>query len=282
MDASVDVGLGTAYERLAVYRLLDRWFARRPIATAFEGPLDNMAGIPGIHLVGLARLDTLVTVGLGEQRWLDTVRSVYRTLGVEKHLETRLVQPFDELPSRFYDLALTYNALPIVDDWRRLLEHVASTSKRWLVVALTNPSSYGVWVRKALRIVEVRPSRELFDHTSTRPAVIEAELMRLGAIVEHAYFDCPWWPDLFVDAGESLLGATLKRLPVAGALLKSSGGATRIAPNRYVYGPTDFPLLDGGPELSRALAKHPVFDGRSQPIARAFGHLHAYLVELRH
>src|SRR5215475_11091490 len=100
MDASVDVGLGTAYERVAVYRLLERWFATREVGTAFEGPLDNMAGIPGIHLVGLARQGTRVTVGLGERRWLDNVRAIYRTLGVEKQLDTRLMQPFDSLPQR--------------------------------------------------------------------------------------------------------------------------------------------------------------------------------------
>jgi hypothetical protein len=281
MDASVDVGLGTAYERVAVYRLFDRWFAERPVATAFEGPLDNMAGIPGMHLVGLARGGARVTVGLGEQRWLDNVRAIYRRLGLDRELTTSLIQPSDELPSNAYDLTLTYNALPIVDDWRNLLERVARASRRWLVVALTNPSSYGVWVRKLLRPLEGTHREELFDHVSTAPATIEAELARLGSVVEHAYFDCPWWPDLFVDAGESLLGATLKRLPVIGGLVNKPGGRAPIAPNRYVYGAQDFPLLDGGPELDRALARHPVFDHRPQAVARTFGHLHAYLVQLR-
>jgi hypothetical protein len=281
MDASVDVGLGTAYERVAVYRLFDRWFAGRPIATAFEGPIDNMAGIPGMHLVGLARRGTRVTVGLGQQRWLDNVRAIYRTLEVDKELETRLVQPADALPSKAYDLTLTYNALPVVEDWRTLLERVAHASKRWLVVALTNPSSYGVWVRKMLRPIEGAPKHELFDHISTHPATIEPELARFGSIVEHAYFDCPWWPDLFVDAGESLAGATLKRLPLIGGLVKKSGSQPPMAPNRYVYGAHDFPLLDGGPELDRALMRHPVFDSRPERVARTFGHLHAYLVQLR-
>jgi hypothetical protein len=306
MDASVDVGLGTAYERVAVYRLLDRWFppafppafppppappdaARHPIATAFEGPVDNMAGIPGIHLVGLAARGTRVTVGLGEQRWLDNVRAIYRRLGVEQQLETRLMQPPDALPTKAYDLTVTYNALPVVDDWRALLDRVAQASRRWLVVALTNPSSYGVWIRKALRPIEGTPKQELFDHVSTQPATIERELGRLGSIVEHAYFDCPWWPDLFVDAGESLLGATLKRLPLVSDLLKKPGGGAPAAPNRYIYGADDFPLLrvsssqgatGSAAELDRALTRHPVFDGRPRAVARTFGHLHAYLVRL--
>jgi len=76
-------------------------------------------------------------------------------------------------------------------------------------------------------------------------------------------------------------GATLTRLPVIGPRLRKRGGEVPLAPNRYVYGAHEFPLLDGGKELDAALAKHPVFDDRAAPIARAFGHRHAYLVDLR-
>jgi hypothetical protein len=279
MDASVDVGLGTAYERVAVYRMFDRWFANRPVATAFEGPLDNMAGIPGIHLVGLARRGAHVTVGLGEQRWLDNVRSIYVALGLDKQLMTRSMRPFDPLPEKSFDLVLSYNVLPIVDDWRRSLEHVATAARRWLVVALTNPFSYGVGIRKTIRVVEPRPAPELFDHPSTRPETIEPALARLGSIEEHAYFDCPWWPDLFVDAGESLLGATLKRLPGIGDFVKRREAV--LKPAGHVYGADDFPFFDPRAELNRTLSRHPVFDDKPTVLARAFGHLHAYLVRVK-
>ena len=279
MDAEVGVGLGTAYERVAVYRLLERWLAGRGVARAFEGPVDNMAGVPGLHLLGLARAGADVTVALTEPRWLANVHAIYRAQGCEARLETCLVRECDPLPPRAFDLAVTYNALPVVIDWKGLLARVASTSRRWLFVALTNPSSYGVWIREALRVVEPARREELFDHPSTRPHVIEPLLRELGRITEHAYFDCPWWPDLFVDAGESLLGATLKRLPVVGdAFARRKDAAPK---GRFVYGQSHFPLLAPDRELAGALARHPVFDGRPLAVARAFGHLHAYLVELR-
>jgi hypothetical protein len=283
MDAALDTGLGTAYERVAVYGLLRRWLAPLGIQTAFEGPVDNMAGIPGVHLIGAARHGARVTVALGEQRWLDNARAIYARAGLGDRLETRLVDPGGPLPERAWDLALTYNALPIVADWRELLRRVAGTSRRWLVVALTNPASYGVLIRKAIRVVEPARARELFDHESTRPRVVERELQRLGTIEQHAYFDCPWWPDLFVDAGESLAGATLRRLPLVGPPLARSRAGRGLAPERFVYGADRFPFEGGDTdvELDRALRRHPVFDERPEAIARLFGHLHAYLVALR-
>jgi hypothetical protein len=283
MDATVDTGLGTAYERVAVYGLLERWLAPLGIETAFEGPIDNMAGVPGVHLIGAARLGARVTVALGEPRWLDNARAIYARAGVGDRVETRLVDPRASLPDRAWDLALTYNALPIVADWRELLRRVARASRRYLVVALTNPASYGVFIRKAIRVVEPSRGAELFDHESTRPRVVERELERLGTIEQHAYFDCPWWPDLFVDAGESLVGATLRRFPIVGARLAGSGAGKRLSPERFVYGADRFPFQgdDTDAELDRALRRHPVFDERPEPIARVFGHLHAYLVALR-
>lgn len=282
MDTEVDVGLGTAYERLAIYRLLDEWLGSKVIDSGFEGPIDNMAGIPGLHLLGLARRGARVTVGLGDPRALTTVEAIYQNLGLADRLETRLVKPSDPLPERAYDVALTYNALPLVENWRSFLGAIARTSRRWLVVALTNPSTYGASVRKLLRPFEREPQPELFQHESVLPARIEPELKRQGRIVAHAYFDCPWWPDLFVDAGDSLLSATLRRLP----------GVSRFAPaprkaasdeGRFVYGRHDYPYLkplEDNPQLKAALSHHPTFD-ESQTVARLFGHLHAYLVELQ-
>ncbi len=282
MDTEVDVGLGTAYERLAIYRLLDEWLATKVIDSGFEGPIDNMAGIPGLHLIGLARRGARVTVGLADPRALANVEAIYRALGLADRLETRLLKPSDPLPVRAYDVALTYNALPLVENWRSFLATVARASRRWLVVALTNPATYGASVRRLLRPFERQPQPELFQHESVLPARIEPELKRLGRIAAHTYFDCPWWPDLFVDAGDSLLSATLRRLPVVSRFAPAPR-KTASGEGRFVYGRHDYPFLrslEDNPELKAALTRHPTFDKR-RTVARLFGHLHAYLVELQ-
>ncbi|HJZ88240.1 MAG TPA: hypothetical protein VKN99_23860 [Polyangia bacterium] len=281
---SQDVGLGTAYERVAVYRLLDRWTLRRQVATAFEGPVDGMAGIPGLHLLGLARRGTRVTVALPDPAALDLVRDVYRLHGAAERLRTLRADPDAELPAQRFDLVLTYNATPLVADWQAYLSRLAPLAARWLVVSVTNPASYGVAIRKLQRLLEPKAPAELFDHESIRPAALEPLLARFGRTVEHEYLDCPWWPDLFVPTGQTLLGATLERLPGLSRL----AARLRRAPAddhgaRFLYGRDRFPLFPDAPEwdeLGRALERHPVFDQRGTMLGRLFGHHHAYLIEI--
>jgi len=158
----VDVGLGTGYERLAIWRLLERWLAGLPVRTACEGPVDGMAGMPGLHLVDRARQGTQVTVFHEDPGALDRVRQIYRLLGVEPALATAIARP-GALPDRRFDLVLTFNALPAVGDWVAYLEGLAALASRYLVVCVTNPSSYGVAIRKLMRRAEPHGAPELFQ-----------------------------------------------------------------------------------------------------------------------
>jgi len=284
--ARVDVGLGTAYERVAIYRLFERWAENRQIKTALEGPIDGMAGIPGLHLLGLARRGTHVTVALPDTAGLDIVRSIYRLHGVEDRLTTiEVVGNESTLPGN-YDLVLSYNALPLVGNWRSYLESLAKHASRFLLVSVTNPYSYGVGIRKLQRLLESPREPELFDHDSVRPSVLGPFLNRLGRIVEHGHLDSPWWPDLFVPTGQTLAGATLARLPIVGkwasARGRSGGPQHNGAPQPYLYGRDRFPLFGDNPdhqELAAALKRHPVFDGKGALLGHLFGHHHAYLVQ---
>ena len=206
-----DVGLGTAYERWAVYELLKSWLGTLDVSTALEGPVDGMAGIPGLHLLPAAVRGARVTVVVPDAEAAEVVRGVYRTVGVEDRLDARVS---DNWPEGTFDVVLTYNALPSVPDWKSHLGEAACHANRQLWVSVTHPASYGVFVRKALRLVQRGPRpMELFDHPSTKPGLLEPELRRYGSIVADAYVDCPWWPDLFVETGETLLTGTLSRLP---------------------------------------------------------------------
>jgi hypothetical protein len=282
----VDVGLGTAYERVAIYHLFERWAKNRYIETALEGPIDGMAGIPGLHLLGLARKGTRVTVALPDTAALDIVRAIYRLQGVEDRLTTlEILGDESTLPGN-YDLVLTYNALPLVGDWRSYLERLAKRASRFLLVSVTNPYSYGVGIRKLQRLMESAREPELFDHDSVRPSVLGPFLERFGRVVEHEHLDSPWWPDLFVPTGQTLAGATLRRLPIVGKWIAerspSAGPQRHGAPERYLYGRDRFPLFEDGPgyeELAAGLKHHPVFDGKGALLGRLFGHHHAYLIQ---
>ncbi|MGE3635906.1 MAG: hypothetical protein AB7P00_38725, partial [Sandaracinaceae bacterium] len=260
-----DFGLGTLYERWAIYRLLDRW--GRGATTALEGPIDGMAGMEGLHLMGLCHLGAHVTCVQPDAAARDRVRTAYAAGAISDRLTVR-----EDLPKEAaFDLVLSFNAPPYADDWRGYLGELARRSRRWLIVFVTHPYSYGTWIRRGLRRVEggLR-ERELFDHEACRPAVMEAELRRHGTIEAQAFVDCPWWPDLFVRPGQTLLSATWGRL----------GRTVSPARSAYTFGPSDFPFARGAlePDLARALARHPGFDGTR--LAGVFAHHRAYRVRV--
>ena len=259
-----DVGLGTAYERWAVYELLKTWLGKLDVSTALEGPVDGMAGIPGLHLIPAAVRGARVTVVVPDDEAADVVRGVYRTVGVEERLDVR-VSP--DWPEGSWDVVLTYNALPSVPNWKGYLAEAARRARRRLFVSVTHPASWGVFVRKTLRLVQPGPRPlELFDHPSTKPGVLEPELGRYGRIVDDAYVDCPWWPDLFVETGETLLTGTLSRLPFGARFRR---GPALAAPRHediepFLYGPGRFPFFGGegwDEEMAPALRRHPNLEG---------------------
>src|ERR1700689_4264273 len=123
-----DRGLGTAYERWCFYQLVEEWARRFDVATALEGPVDGMAGVSGVHLVGLARRGLHVTTASLREDKAHLSRAVYARAGAAEHVEVRVVgdtaRVAAELPPA--DLVIVYHALPLVDDWRGYLRAMAS------------------------------------------------------------------------------------------------------------------------------------------------------------
>jgi hypothetical protein len=269
--AAKDVGLGTAYERWAIYRLLERWVPSPPV-TALEGPLDGMAGMPGLHLLPLARQGTRVTVVVPTPEALARVRTIYANAGAADRLDGRVGTRVP--PAERYEVVLGFNFAHETGDWRGHLDRLAGAATRRLIVFATHPGSYGAWIRRGLRRVEPGGRRpELFDHEACRTTVLRPALARHGRVIAERYVDCPWWPDLFVSAGQTLAGATMTRL---GAGRRGEGGT------RFDWGPSSFPFArESTPApLRAALRRHPGFDGAPGPIAGLFAHHRAYLVDM--
>lgn len=262
---SRDVGLGTAYERVAVTRLLLRWAPAAP-ATALEGPVDGMAGMPGLHLLPLARRGTRVTLAHPSPEVLERARIVYERAGLSRSLTTICTEV---PPAGPFELALVFNAACAGSEWQAYLSAVARVARR-VVVLVSHRGTWGAWVRRGLRAVRRQPRAELFDHPAARVDLMESHLARLGRIESRAFVDCPWWPDLFVRAGDTLASDLLRR---------SRLRARAPAPQR-VYGPreTPFALEDEPREIVRALRHHPVFDQTAW--APVFAHHRAWVIEV--
>lgn len=263
------MGLGTAYERWSFYRLLSRWTAERRIATAVEGPVDGVAGMPGLHLLPLARRGVRVTVVHSSPEALGQVEQVYRARGLTDRLElVHGAEPLQD-PDRSFDLVLSFNALPLVTSWRAYLEALLSCCAGLSIIVVTNPDSYGA---RLCRLFSRHGSKGLYDHEATRQEILLAELSRYGRILASTHVDCPWWPDLFVPPGQTLLGAMFGSLPLA-----------RLAPVKpsFTYDAGAFPFAGDATcpaELSAALSRHPTFDGGGRRLGALFGHHIAYLL----
>lgn len=277
--AKEDLGLGTAYERVAIYKLFDRWSEGRRIETAAEGPLDGMAGIPGLHLLGFAHRGIHATVCLPDDDALARVRAIYRRLRVEDQLSTYRISS-EAIPTGPVDVLVSYNALPYVPDWRAYLKRVLAADARWFFIVVSNPVSYGTYLRRAQRKIRGEDVVELFDHECTRRSAIEPEIEKAGRILSHDYLDCPWWPDFLLPARKNLAGDTIAKVKGLFGRRESN----EAAPARFVFGEERYPFFegeDGYEELSRSMRAHPVFDRAPEPVAKFFGHLHGYLVEKR-
>ncbi len=237
-----DTGLGSAFERIVIYRLIARWIAQYPVKTAMEGVFDGMAGIPGLQLLPAAIAGARVTVVCPNAEMAETVDSIYRLLGLSDRL--RLIIGPDWPEGETAELVMIFNALAFVPDWRVFLRKTASRSSRFFIVSTTNPLCYGAFLCRILRILGLkRNETELFDHPSAHRSSLEPELRSLGRILDRSYVDAPWWPDLFVKPGDSLISGTLRSLPG-----RADSARRAIQPSarslRHSYGPDCYPYLE--------------------------------------
>jgi hypothetical protein len=281
-----DRGLGTAYERYCFYERMEAWRTRYGIESMLEGPVDGMAGIHGVHGVGMARKGVKVTSALVTEEEATIARDVYaRNAGGEggsfvvRGGVAPSVAAIESLPMA--DLVLCYHALPFVDDWQTYARAMAARARKLFVVAICNPDNWGVSAVKLLALARgnsVRPPDVW--HTKTLAPV----LWSLGRVREHAYFDCPWWPDMPVAAGQSV-SDRLKQL--AFGKRKDVGLQAPVEAklaDKFVYGPDKWPYFGEDAawttELLPALLRHPGFDGGSSKWLAKVAHLHAFVVDV--
>jgi len=279
-----DRGLGTAYERWCFYQLVDRWAADYGVESALEGPLDGMAGVSGVHLVGLARRGVRVTSAVPSEAKARIARDVYARAGVPE-ADVRVVEDLERrsgtLPPS--DMVIAYHALPLADGWRAYLRTLAGLARKVLVVTVCNPDNWGV---AAIRIAgRLRGRRDLEVPETWRTEVLAPELWALGRVRDHVYFDAPWWPDLQVAPGQSLLDRSRQLLRQQRDAVRFTAGeeGAKLA-QRFVYGAERWPYFGGDgwvDELLPALLRHPGFDGARGRWRSRVAHLHGFVVDVR-
>lgn len=281
-----DRGLGSAYERYHFYQLVSRWAASFGIESVLEGPRDGMAGVPGVHGVGLARQGIPVLSVVRSREQAEITRAVYERAAakafevrsLEGPLDTDDYAPVRALPP--HDMVIAYHALE-TPDWRAYLRAVGRLARKVLVVTTCNPHNWGVAIVRS--VAAMRAVRGLEPPEAWRMEVLAPELWEIGRVKSHVYFDAPWWPDLQVSPGQSLFDRA-KRLWTTRAsdMEFTASGKDSVLAQRFVYGAERWPYFGGdgwAAELQPALARHPSFEGRTGRLGALAAHLHAFVVD---
>ncbi len=277
-----DRGLGSAYERYCFYQRMDAWAKEYEIHSMLEGPIDGMAGIAGVHGVGLAMRGVAVTAAVDSEEKAERARGVYAAMGAPVTVRVEDgAEGLGALPAA--DLVLAYHALPLVQDWRAYVRELAARAKKLLVVTVCNPDNWGVAaIRAAARL---RGIKGMEPPETWRTDVLAPALWEVGRVADHVYFDCPWWPDLQVSAGQSLADRArqLFRQKKADVQFTADTTGVKLAES-FVYGPEKWPYFGGAgwrEELLPALLRHPGFDGSKTRLMPRLAHLHAFVVDTR-
>jgi len=278
-----DRGFGTAYERYCFYQLMDAWAAEFGVETMLEGPVDGMAGVAGVHGVGLARRGVKVVSAVPTEEHAKVARAVYAVSSAPAEIVVAGEHDVESLPRS--DMVVCYHALDFVEDWRTYLPRVAKLARKVLVVTVCNPDNWGVAMIRTL--ARLRGVSGMEAPEAWQKDVLGPELWKLGRVKEHTYFDCPWWPDLQVSPGQSLTDRIRKMAGIRGdkkSFRFTDTHEDSVVATKYVYGGERWPYF-GGPgwvdELLPGLLKHPCFEGSSKKVRARAAHLHAFVVDMR-
>lgn len=216
-ERQVDRGLGTTYERFAVYNWLESLADRYVFHTILEGPGDGVAGIPGIHSLPLAQRGCQVTVALAEEDELRLARRAWNAQGCLPQAEfvraRGLCSPFD---SHSFDLAWNFNRLPFLDP-PALVAEMSRVSCRYVALIVPNRHNYGFPARRLYhrRTGLAWPYGDIavMDPDTVKRLLKDAQLR----VLEVRWVDVPWWPDI-IDPVEWLRAM----IPGAGRLRRAS------------------------------------------------------------
>lgn len=228
-----DRGLGTTFERFAIYKWLESVADRYAVHAVLEGPGDGVAGIPGIHSIPLARRGCEVTVALQEPTEAALARRAWAAQGCLARGNFVCVRGLSlPFPSRCFDLVWNFNRLPFLDP-PVLVKEMARLSSRYVALVVPNRRNYGFPARRLYhrrtRLPWPYGNTAVMDPDTVQGLLEEARLRVLEAL----WLDVTWWPDLLDPA--AWLTAMV---PWTGWLL------FRTLRDGYRWEPEDLPYFD--------------------------------------
>lgn len=266
-----DTGLGTSYERLSLYSLLERLAEELQVRTSLEGPIDGITGVNGINSIALARRGVQTTVVLPK---IELIRYAQEFFKSESCLENVKFVCSSDLPLRAgYDLVWNFNCLPQISDYERVLDEMAERSRRYILVFVSNTLNYGFWVHRLHHVVEKEPWYHGNIHIMNTSRIGRLLEQRGFRTVRRLFVDVPWWPD--IDSPIEEVASSF--FPFLKRFLKKS---RRL--EIYKYNHINLPYFhsERREALLRILRRHPNFESSRIPLSKhLFAHHQGVLAE---
>jgi hypothetical protein len=269
-----DTGLGTTYERVALARLIEGMARELSVSTVLEGPADGITGIRGLNSIPFAQAGADVEVVLSDADEVALARRAWRTLRLSDRVTFRHSRDFRlERAGARFDLVWNFNALPQAPDPEALIGDMCESSKRYVLVFVSNTLNYGFPVHR----LHHRAAREDWSHGNIdmmNVRAISGMLRNNGCrILRRLLVDVPWWPD--IDSPIEEVAATF--LPF---LKRFVSGSKRL--ERYTWTVDSLPYFGGAEreELLRGLDRHFFIERQSRsPLRILFAHHRGVLAE---
>jgi hypothetical protein len=203
MIKTADTGLGTTYERLALYKTLVQVCTDEEICSVFEGPGDGISGIIGINSLMLSLRGLPITLMLSGNEQIAFTQKVWTTYAPQADLRIIETAEDEKLPFMRdnFDLAWNFNVMPRAAEPFLLMDELCRISRKAVLIVVPNRSNYSF----ALHRLQHTVSHQTWEHGSIDlmlPEPWRKRLVQNGMEVKKVfYMDCPWWPDL-VDIHE--------------------------------------------------------------------------------
>jgi len=196
--ASLHEGLGSAYERYAVGRLLERIVVDLGVKTVVEWPANGVLGVPGLKSLPLALLGCDVTLLSPSAELLEGARTMWRAAGAEPTLVVASPEDESAVAAGSFDLAWSFCAFEHAKDPNKMARAMVQAVRGHLVVFVQNAWMPGVHLHRLHHALEQRR----WDHGSILSMRAESVAKRLEAagaeIVALGGCDLPPWPDINV------------------------------------------------------------------------------------
>jgi SAM-dependent methyltransferase len=214
--AGLREGFGTAYERYAVGKFLERTRARFGARRIAEWPANGVLGVPGIKSMALALAGCDVTLLHPSADFLGDVEAVWNAAGAPR---PRLLcaQPDDDgaAPAGHFDLVWSFCALEHVEDPVAVTRAMLRAGGHVLIF-VQNRWAPGVHLHRIQHWLARKP----WDHgriSEMSAGALREHVERAGGqVVEVGGCDLPPWPDLNVrlprrSVDEELLSSPITR-----------------------------------------------------------------------